>query len=307
MKRFAFALIAALAFAQDDAETMDTTTDDATMEVEEEEDTSLTWESDITWDADTDVDQAAVNWGKNFSASTTAPAVDGVTAKAMATMDMEGGSTLSVMGSAMFDFKWEDSSNKAYSGISASWGMAWVSAADMTDPEAPIVTEWEFSFCSMDRDSGSLVASDISNAVGFWSDDQPLTLTKKGVESIPVVTTDATPVTAWSGSCAAEMDGTMIAGISATATRAWMPTEEAWSSIEIKNQEPAYMCNAAWAFRNTSIGYARSGCASVMVDITVPEPEPEVVVDETEGGEGSGANALAATAMAIATIAVMAF
>lgn len=319
MKRFAFALLAAIAFAQDGDETVtdETVTDETTTDEVVEEEVIVSWTGDVAWDADlvaageTGVMDMTgdADWSKKFKAGTADAAAVGLPTNVLAEPNADGVNWIWVTSAGTWSVKWEDKTDKNAKAHVGNIAMSWIAAytGDEADPESIVVTAVENTGGSCDKSSGSMVCTDLwSNTTdacddGDWS--------KNGQDTCGVILDAA--VTAWSGSVAATVADGLVTGMTLTANRPWVPTDDLTSAIEFKNQQPEYMCMAIWVTREDVAGAAELQCGGVMIDIPVPDPEPEPEVTDPECAEGddtcSGASALYATALAFAAVAAMAF
>lgn len=314
MKRFAFALIAAMAFAmEEDHEHMEGEDHDHADEAMEEEVVD-SWSARLVWDADTGVDQQyvdtnATRWKSGVHTRT----VEDVQVDVSAMPDENGVNMFYVDSVNQWTWMWDTSSAATSKKYFATWSMGWVAEADMTDPANPLPVSWEFTQCVYDRSNNNnpSVSGPDSFTGNFDAESldptKALDLRKSGADAVPEIFEDQ-PVSVWSGSCEGMEEvinrKTYVTGMKANMSRPWEPTADAMSAITLKNQEPQYLCVLQWTARDNTFGNADSGCTTVMIDIPVPEPEPEPVEPTPTD---SGANALTTAAFAVAAIAAMAF
>lgn len=298
--KFAYALIAAVAFAQDDAPAPDAQPQEQPQAPPQEQVVD-SWTSDVVWEADTGVTdwEKASNWAKKFTEAD--QTVAGIPTTLTAAPDADGVVSLTVDMEGSWPIAWADANNSKSKAISGCMDMGWVATVDEADPEVP--TSWEFTGVTVTRDATAVQVSDLWNSTGLLTEESVIDWTAVGADNTPGLIADAAAVTAWTGSGEAVVADGNITGVRMTATRPLVPTAERASALTLVNQLPAYMCASVWTTEGTVSGSAEAGCALVTINIPVPEPEPEPVVPDTE----SGASTLTATALAVAAIAVMAF
>lgn len=315
MKKFAaFALLALMAFAQDDTAGDEVAGDDAAGDDAAGDDAAVeevvdTWETTFVWEdiypgTGVVTGDKASNWSKKFKDADIDAAVAGMPTTAKVYPDEDGSQWIDISMKGGWDVKWEDKTDGNAKAHYANIGMLWIADTDLTDPEAPVVLAAEQTTSSVNKSSGTLAYTGLEQNT---TDGCPaVDYSKQGLEMCETVL-DVAPITAWAGSSEIVKDSTgkLLVGMTLDATRPLVPTEDRASAITLKNQTPQFFCEAVWINREDIIGYAEQHCAVLLIDIPVPDPEPvEPVVEEPTD---TGANALYATAVAFAAIAAMAF
>ena len=143
MKKFAaIALLALMAFAQDDAAVDDTAGDDAAGDevVEETEEVIDTWETNFVWEDIypgtgnvTPADQS--NWSKSFKESDLHPDLVNMPSSAVASPDENGVNQLAMTLKGGWPIKWEDKTDKNAKAHFGNIGFLWIAEVGVPEVE----------------------------------------------------------------------------------------------------------------------------------------------------------------------------
>merc|ERR1711953_287420 len=170
MKRFAFDLLAAMVFAQDDAAGDEVVEGDdaAAGDDAAEEEVIDSWSGQVVWDKTLEgtgiLDfTGESDWSKKFKAGTADPAVPELPTTVLAGPNEDGTNWIWVESAGTWNVKWEDKTDKNAKAHVGNMAMSWIAdfTGDEADPESITVTAVENIGGSCDKSSGSMVCTDL--------------------------------------------------------------------------------------------------------------------------------------------------
>lgn len=268
MRIFELALIASLAFAQEEMATEETQAEAAEEEVDET--IYKNWSGDVQWvDLKTQENPGSKQFSSNTESDPNPAWIQLPTTIAM-NIDEAGAASVSMTMTTGWDLQFQDAKNaKCCSGSYAGLGWAWQNADGM----------WETAVSGMTRGNDAI---EFSWSEGMSTSVDNKDLRQKGTAAWGDVTDGAPASWTVTGQEAFKEQVKKVAQVTGMTVSATRPAQSDASTVAFQNLQTYKLCGIGFLNRNNDVGASQEGCADFMFNMPVkPEPEPvEEVVEE---------------------------